>query len=106
MRIGLFSWGMRFPIPLGCWSAPLSRSACFTLAGKRSIRPSLSSQSTYEAMPFEPNHPGPKVSVAILTRNGGALFHRVIEALISQQTEYPFEIVILDSASKDETAGF
>ncbi|HEV8605169.1 MAG TPA: glycosyltransferase family 2 protein [Tepidisphaeraceae bacterium] len=57
-------------------------------------------------MPFTPNHPHPQVSIAILTRNGGPLFHRVIDSLISQQTDYPFEIVILDSASKDDTAPF
>jgi hypothetical protein len=32
-------------------------------------------------MPFEPNHPQPRVSVGILTRNAGKLFARVIDAL-------------------------
>jgi rhamnosyltransferase len=57
-------------------------------------------------MPFEPKHPHPKVSIGILTRNAGPLFHRVIDALICQQTTLPFEIVILDSASKDDTVAF
>jgi rhamnosyltransferase len=43
------------------------------------------------------------VSVGILTRNGGKLFHQVIAALKSQATPWPFEIVLLDSASKDGT---
>ena len=54
-------------------------------------------------MPFEPTHPAPVVSVGILTRNGGKLFHRVITALKSQRIDVPFEIVVLDSASKDGT---
>lgn len=54
-------------------------------------------------MSFDPNHPSPKVSVGILTRNGGKLFHRVMEALKSQRTDWPFEIVLLDSASRDGT---
>src|SRR6266446_1517104 len=57
-------------------------------------------------MSFEPNHPRPKVSIGILTRNAGPLFHRVIDSLIAQQTDLPFEIVILDSASKDDTVSF
>ena len=57
-------------------------------------------------MSFEPTHPHPKVSIGILTRNAGPFFHRVIDALINQQTNLPFEIVILDSASKDDTVSF
>jgi rhamnosyltransferase len=54
-------------------------------------------------MSFEPNNPSPRVSVGILTRNAGALFARVLEALSSQETPWPFEVVVLDSASKDGT---
>jgi rhamnosyltransferase len=54
-------------------------------------------------MPFQPDDSSPLVSVGILTRNGGKLFHRVMEALRAQQTPWPFEIVVLDSASKDGT---
>lgn len=57
-------------------------------------------------MPFDPNNPNPKVSIGILTRNAGPLFHRVIDSLINQKTDLPFEIVILDSASKDDTVPF
>src|SRR5947207_14327690 len=57
-------------------------------------------------MPFDPTHPQPQVSIGILTRNAGPLFQRVIDALINQQTDLAFEIVILDSASKDETVSF
>jgi len=59
--------------------------------------------SSFPAMPFEPTHPEPRVSVGILTRNAGKLFGRVIDALSKQRTDWPFEIVVLDSASKDGT---
>ena len=48
-------------------------------------------------------HPHPKVSVAILTRNAGKLFEQVLDALHAQKTDWPFEIVVLDSASRDGT---
>lgn len=54
-------------------------------------------------MPLEPTSSAPRVSVGILTRNAGRLFGRVLDALASQVTPWPFEIVILDSASKDGT---
>ncbi|HEY7120700.1 MAG TPA: glycosyltransferase family 2 protein [Tepidisphaeraceae bacterium] len=54
-------------------------------------------------MAYEPRNPAPRVSVGILTRNAGALFARVIDALAKQRTDWPFEIVVLDSASKDGT---
>src|SRR5436853_7916249 len=54
-------------------------------------------------MPFDPSHSTPKVSVGILTRNAGKLFHQVMDALAAQQTPWPFEVVLLDSASKDGT---
>ena len=43
------------------------------------------------------------MSIGILTRNAGKLFGRVIDALSKQQTDWPFEVVVLDSASKDGT---
>src|SRR3954447_11333489 len=54
-------------------------------------------------MRFDSNHPQPRVSVGILTRNAGKLFGRVVNALSKQVTEWPFEVVILDSGSKDGT---
>src|SRR5260221_13952703 len=55
------------------------------------------------AMSFDPANPAPKVSVGILTRNAGKLFHQVMAALKSQETPWPFEVVLLDSASRDGT---
>src|SRR5688572_21288066 len=54
-------------------------------------------------MSFDPDHPNPRASVGILTRNAGKLFERVLDALATQQNPWPFEIVVLDSASKDGT---
>src|SRR3954464_8491339 len=54
-------------------------------------------------MPFDPTNPAPRVSVGILTRNAGKLFGRVIDALSKQTTDWAFEVVILDSGSKDGT---
>src|SRR3954454_901928 len=54
-------------------------------------------------MPFDPSHLQPRVSVGILTRNAGKLFGRVVDALSKQATDWPYELVILDSASKDGT---
>jgi rhamnosyltransferase len=54
-------------------------------------------------MPLDSNHPSPKVSVGILTRNAGPLMQRVMGALGAQRTPWPFEVVVLDSASRDGT---
>lgn len=54
-------------------------------------------------MAFDPNNPSPRVSIGILTRNAGKLFGRVIDEISKQKTDWPFEMVVLDSASKDGT---
>ena len=54
-------------------------------------------------MAMETAHPRPVVSVGILTRNAGKLFEQVLDALHAQKTDWPFEVVVLDSASKDGT---
>jgi rhamnosyltransferase len=54
-------------------------------------------------MPFDGGQSEPKVSVGILTRNAGQLFHQVMDALAAQDTAWPFEVVVLDSSSRDGT---
>ncbi|MGH8331868.1 MAG: glycosyltransferase family 2 protein, partial [Pseudomonas sp.] len=44
-----------------------------------------------------------KVSVVIPTKNGGSRFESVLSAVLEQQTEWPFEIIVIDSGSSDET---
>jgi rhamnosyltransferase len=43
------------------------------------------------------------VSVAIPVRDGGAVFHEVLEAVRSQQLDRPVELVVADSGSSDGT---
>jgi rhamnosyltransferase len=50
--------------------------------------------------------PGKKVSVVIPTKNGGAQFQVVLKAVAEQQTDWPFEIIVIDSGSVDGTLEF
>ena len=44
-----------------------------------------------------------KVSVVIPTKNAGPLFKRVLSSIFSQKTNWPFEVLVVDSGSSDET---
>jgi rhamnosyltransferase len=44
-----------------------------------------------------------KVSVVIPTKNGGSRFRSVLRAVLAQQTDWPFEVIVIDSGSSDET---
>ena len=43
------------------------------------------------------------VSIVIPTKNGGHLFEKVLDAVFKQKTEYEYEVICLDSGSKDGT---
>ena len=43
----------------------------------------------------------PLASVVIPTKNPGPLFARVIEAVVNQETAWPFEVLVIDSGSTD-----
>lgn len=45
----------------------------------------------------------PKVSVIIPTLNAGTIFEQVLDALTGQSTPWPFEILVIDSGSTDQT---
>jgi len=45
----------------------------------------------------------PHASVIILTRNGMPLFQRCLNAVLSQRTTWPFEVIVIDSRSTDGT---
>lgn len=45
----------------------------------------------------------PKASVVIPTLNAGPILDRVLEAVSEQQTPWPFEVLVIDSGSTDET---
>jgi rhamnosyltransferase len=47
-----------------------------------------------------------KASVVYLTKNGGELFKQSLEAVLSQQTDFAFEVVAVDSGSTDGTVEY
>ena len=47
-----------------------------------------------------------KASVIIPTKNPGAIFERVLEAVLGQRTTFGFEVVVIDSGSTDGTLEF
>jgi rhamnosyltransferase len=48
----------------------------------------------------------PLVSIVIPTRNGGARLRQLFGAIASQRTDFPTEVVVVDSASSDGTTDF
>ncbi|MEW6727933.1 MAG: glycosyltransferase family 2 protein [Pseudomonadota bacterium] len=42
-----------------------------------------------------------KASVIIPVKNGGALFKHVLKSVLEQETPWPFEVLVIDSGSKD-----
>lgn len=45
----------------------------------------------------------PKVTVLIPTKNGGPIFEKVLERVVTQRTPWLFEVLIIDSGSSDNT---
>ena len=48
----------------------------------------------------------PKVSIIILTKNGGELFKKSIRKIFVQKTYFSYEVIIVDSGSNDGTKEF
>jgi len=46
---------------------------------------------------------GPRASVLIPTWNGGAIYHDLLDRLARQKTDFDFELVVVDSGSRDDT---
>jgi len=44
-----------------------------------------------------------KVSVIIPTKNAGVEFHKTLKGIFSQKLSFPFEVIVVDSGSTDET---
>lgn len=44
-----------------------------------------------------------RASVLIPVKNGGPLLGEVIDAILQQQTPWPFEVIVVDSGSKDDS---
>lgn len=49
------------------------------------------------------NHVAPKVTVLIPTKNGGAIFEKTLSSVVSQLAPWPFEVLVVDSGSSDNT---
>lgn len=45
----------------------------------------------------------PKVTVLIPTKNGGTIFEQVLTRVVDQLAPWPFEILVIDSGSSDDT---
>lgn len=43
------------------------------------------------------------ISVIIPTKNGGDLFRKSLQMILSQEIDFPFEIIVVDSGSTDQT---
>ncbi|WP_454193581.1 glycosyltransferase family 2 protein [Paenibacillus sp. Marseille-Q7038] len=48
----------------------------------------------------------PYISVIIPIKNGGEIFKKVLLKVLDQETERPFEVVLVDSGSTDDTLSF
>jgi rhamnosyltransferase len=46
------------------------------------------------------------ISITILVKNGGKLFEELIKKLYSQRIDHPYEVIIVDSGSSDDTLHF
>jgi len=44
-----------------------------------------------------------RASVLIPVKNGGALLGEVLDAVLAQQTSWPFEVIVVDSGSRDDS---
>lgn len=47
-----------------------------------------------------------KASVIIPTKNGGEIYKKVLDKVLEQKLDYEFEIIVIDSGSKDETVRY
>lgn len=87
------------------WVSQFSWAASADLV-EQAIRDRLAEVATPEetAHPAAAALPGtPKASVVIPTLNAGEVFEAVLEAVVSQRTPWPFEILVVDSGSTDGT---
>ena len=74
-----------------CWHFGSAVTKKFAMSG---ISPSASAKTT-----------NIRASVLIPVKNGGALLGEVLDAIQAQQVPWPFEIIVVDSGSSDDSVG-
>lgn len=72
-------------------------------ASQPSIAPAPSSDSAPSAHRPRPSQGRPKVSVMIITYNHEKYIGQALESVLMQRTNFPFEINVIEDASKDKT---
>ncbi|MEZ6194175.1 MAG: glycosyltransferase [Planctomycetota bacterium] len=65
--------------------------------------PGLAHPGPARAEPVAPTEGEVPVTVFIPTYNGGPLFETVLKMIFAQRTDFPFEVLVIDSGSRDET---
>lgn len=55
------------------------------------------------AAPAVQGESAPKASVIVPTLNGGPVYHELLDRLSLQKTDFEFELVVVDSGSRDDT---
>lgn len=95
--------------PAWVFYIPLYRGAqalATFVAGRRATPPAEATRIAAVAV-LQPSVTGegaePLATVAILTFNGEALIVEVLNAVFAQDTDFPFEVLVIDSGSKDNT---
>jgi rhamnosyltransferase len=67
------------------------------------IRASALQYDDIEIMQYNVDTIMPKATVLIPSKNGGAIFEKVLARVVAQRTPWPFEILVIDSGSIDNT---
>jgi glycosyltransferase involved in cell wall biosynthesis len=67
----------------------------------RRTRRLLTSRSRTDALPAA--QPGPKVSVIVLAHDQSASISRALSSVLAQETDFAFEVNVVDNASRDGT---
>lgn len=74
------------------------------IAPRRSAAPTVPAASSSTATTAAATHgDGPYATVFIPTWNGGPLFETVLDKVRAQKTSFPFEVLVIDSGSRDGT---
>lgn len=84
------------------WVSGFSWSASADLV-EAALRDRMSEFARPEPKPKPKPDDKPKASIVIPTLNAGPVFEGVLDAVLAQRAPWPFEILVVDSGSTDET---